>query len=98
MKYILLCLSMCLLLAPVRAQNLQESPIEKRPTYASAVFTVDLNLAFGPSSTATFDYGLGVRWRVAPNFRIGFSDLSFAQADISSGTRSGISVGPSCEY
>ena len=62
------------------------------------VFVADVNLAFGPSSTATWDPSIGVRFQVSDHFRIGIGDLSYGSADLVSGTRNAIMGGPVVEY
>jgi hypothetical protein len=62
------------------------------------VLVADINLAFGPSSTATWDPSIGFRFRIHDHFRIGIGDVSFGSADLVSGTRYAIMAGPVVEY
>ena len=62
------------------------------------VLGVDVNLAFGPSSTATWDPSLSYRIQVTDHFRVGIGDVSFGSADLISGTRYAIMGGPVVEY
>ena len=62
------------------------------------VFSVDINLAFGPSTSATWDPALGFRWQFNDEFRIGIADVSFGSADLASGSRYAIMGGPVIEY
>ena len=62
------------------------------------VLAVDVNLAFGPSSTATWDPSIGFRLQLNDHFRAGIGDVSFGSADLTSGTRYGIMGGPVVEY
>ncbi len=62
------------------------------------VLSADVNLAFGPSSTATWDPSLGFRLQVSDHFRVGIGDVSFGSADLISGTRYAIMGGPVVEY
>jgi hypothetical protein len=62
------------------------------------VLVVDVNLAFGPSTTATWDPSLGFRLQVNDHFRVGIGDVSYGSADLLSGTRHAIMAGPVVEY
>ena len=62
------------------------------------VFVAEANLAFGPSSTATWDPSIGFRLQIADHFRVGIGDLSYGSADLVSGTRNAIMLGPVIEY
>ena len=62
------------------------------------VFVADVNLAFGPSTTATWDPSIGFRFQVSDHFRVGLGDVSFGAADLLSGTRYAIGGGPVGEY
>ena len=62
------------------------------------VLVLDVNLAFGPSTTATWDPSLGFRLQVNDHFRVGIGDVSFGSADLLSGTRYAIMGGPVVEY
>ena len=64
----------------------------------TSLFVVDVTLAFGPSSAATWDPSLGIRWQINDNFRIGLGDVSFGSADLASGSRYAIMGGPVIEY
>jgi len=62
------------------------------------VIVAELNLAFGPSTTATWDPSLGFRIQVNDHFRVGIGDVSYGSADLLSGTRHAIMAGPVVEY
>jgi hypothetical protein len=62
------------------------------------ILAVDVNLAFGPSSTATWDPSIGFRFQINDHFRVGIGDVSFGAADLLSGTRYAIMGGPVVEY
>jgi hypothetical protein len=62
------------------------------------VLSVDVNLAFGPSSTATWDPSIGFRFGLNDHFRVGIGDVSFGGADVATGTRYAIMGGPVVEY
>jgi hypothetical protein len=62
------------------------------------VFTADLNVAFGPSTTATWDPSVGCRIQITDHLRVGVGDLSYGTADLLSGTRHAIMLGPVVEY
>ncbi len=64
----------------------------------SNILAADVNLAFGPSSTATWDPSVGFRMQVSDHFRVGIGDVSFGSADLLSGTRYAIMGGPVVEY
>src|SRR5258706_11341497 len=67
------------------------------PPWAN-VFVADVNLAFGPSTTATWVPSIGFRFQVSDHFRVGIGDVSFGSADLLSGTRYAIMLGPVAEY
>jgi hypothetical protein len=62
------------------------------------VFVAEVNLAFGPSTTATWDPSIGFRFQVNDHFRVGIGDVSYGSADLISGTRHAIMGGPVVEY
>ena len=62
------------------------------------VLAADVNLAFGPSSTATWDPSIGFRLQINDHFRVGIGDVSFGSADLLSGSRFAIMGGPVVEY
>ena len=62
------------------------------------ILPVDINLAFGPNSTATWDPSIGFRFQVSEHFRVGIGDVSFGAADLISGTRYAIMGGPVVEF
>src|SRR5690349_5942684 len=61
-------------------------------------FSLDANLAFGPSTTATWDPSLGLRLQVSDYLRIGIGDVSIGSADLASGSRYAIMGGPVVEF
>src|SRR4051812_25783216 len=77
-------------------------PIAARCQIASSgwknILAVDVNLAFGPSTTATWDPSIGFRFQVQDHFRIGIGDVSYGSAELVSGTRHAIMFGPVAEY
>jgi len=77
-------------------------PISGKSQIASSpwtnVFVADVNLAFGPSTTATWDPSIGFRFQINDHFRVGIGDVSFGSADLLSGTRYAIMGGPVVEY
>jgi len=62
------------------------------------ILSVDVNLAFGPNATATWDPSIGFRLQVHDHFRVGIGDVSYGSADLLSGTRHAIMGGPVVEY
>jgi len=78
------------------------SPLSGKSQIAASpwthVFVADVNLAFGPSTTATWDPSIGFRFQVSDHFRVGVGDVSFGSADLVSGTRYAIMGGPVGEY
>jgi hypothetical protein len=62
------------------------------------IIDLGVNLAFGPSTTATWDPSIGFRFQGSDHFRIGIGDLSYGSADLASGTRHAITFGPVAEY
>ena len=69
-----------------------------KPLPWTNVFAFDINLAFGPSSTPTWDPSVSFRWQFNDEFRIGIADVSFGEADLSSGSRYALMGGPVLEY
>jgi hypothetical protein len=61
------------------------------------VFSVDVNLAFGPKATATWDPSIGFLMQINDRFRVGIGDVSYGTADLLSGTRRAIMGGPVVE-
>src|SRR3954471_5264120 len=68
------------------------------PGIHTSVLSIDANLAFGPSSSATWDPSLGFRLQVNDKVRVGIGYVSFGSADVASGTRYAIMGGPVVEY
>lgn len=72
--------------------------MSQAPSPRSDVASLDVNLAFGPSTTATWDLSLGYRFQVSDQLRVGIGDLSYGNATLASGTRNAIMLGPVVEY
>jgi hypothetical protein len=86
------------LLYPVAARSQGDASIIQPQAKSINLVSLGANLAFGPSSTITWDPSLAYRRALNDHWWIGIGDLSYGSTDLPSGTRHAIMGGPMAEY